>query len=90
VASYDAAVAQLNADIDSFNARADNGAFSSQSQFDRERAALQSRMDALTAETDALNAQIAHYNDLVDQLVKLDDHYSELYQHLDSTSAPKG
>ena len=88
IAAYEAAVARFNADVDSFNARASSGAFSSQAQFDRERAALIARGDALDAEVAALNAEVARYNGLVEQLTALDADYAELYSALDPTADP--
>lgn len=60
--SYNAAVAQLSADIDSFNSRAGGGTFTSQSQFNAERAALVRRTTELEAERSAINAEIDTYN----------------------------
>lgn len=60
--AYDAEAAQLSADIASFNERANSGSFSSQSQFNAERAALVRRTSALDAERDAINAYIVTYN----------------------------
>jgi hypothetical protein len=85
---YEALVAQLDADIQSFNARADSGDFDSQAQFDAERAALIARQDAAEAERLALNAQIDEYNTRVDELTALDADYADLYQQLDSTNPP--
>jgi hypothetical protein len=58
-AAYNAGYDQLNTDIEAFNAKADNGGFSSQSQFDRERSALlarQAQLDALFASVQAKTA----------------------------------
>ena len=49
-----------------------------------------SRQQSLDAERTALNAQIDHYNELVDQLTALDADYADLYQSLDSTDPPGG
>jgi hypothetical protein len=84
IAKYEAAIAAFNADVDSFNARAANGSFSSQQQFDQERAVLVARGAALDAEGDALDAEIDRYNGLVEQLTALDADYAELYSALDS------
>ncbi|MBN9606634.1 MAG: hypothetical protein J0G30_08490 [Actinomycetales bacterium] len=87
--AYESDVAALNADIDDFNARAQTpGAFSSQAEFDRERAALQARYDALENDRLALNADTDRYNAMVDQLESLDASYADLYSNLDSTQAP--
>ena len=77
-----------NADVDGFNAKADSGGFPSQQQFDAARADLVARQESLEAERSALNAQIDHYNELVDQLTALDAYYADLYQGLDSTDPP--
>ncbi|WP_309708446.1 hypothetical protein [Pseudolysinimonas sp.] len=84
IAAYEAAIADFNADVDSFNARADSGAFLTQEQFDQERAALIARSNALDAEAAALDAEIARYNGLVEQLTALDADYADLYSALDS------
>ena len=54
-AAYTAGYDQLDADVSSFNSRADSGDFTSSAQFNRERAALISRQDDL----DALFASIS-------------------------------
>ncbi len=87
-AAYDADIATLNADIDSFNQRADSGAFSSQSEFDQERAVIIARQDALEAQRVQLNADVDAYNAKVVELTSLDSERAELYQQLDSRSAP--
>lgn len=89
-AAYDAALAEYTADVDAFNAKADSGGFASQAEFDSARAALVARQKALENERAALNAQIDHYNELVDQLTALDADYADLYQGLDSTAPPGG
>jgi hypothetical protein len=85
IAAYEAAVAAFNAEVESFNARAANGSFTSQAQFDRERAALVARSQALDAEFAALDAEIARHNALVAELTALDADFAELYSALDST-----
>jgi len=87
-AAYDSGIAALNADIATFNERADAGGFSSQAEFDRERAAIIARQDALETQRLALNADVDAYNAKVAELTTLDSERAELYQHLDSHSAP--
>jgi hypothetical protein len=89
IAAYEAASAQYAADVESFNARAENGSFTSQEQFDRERANLVARGDSLDAEVAAINEQVARYNDLIAQLTALDADYAELYSALDPTADPE-
>lgn len=83
IAAYEAAIADFNADVDSFNARAANGSFTSQQQFDQERAALVARGAQIDAEGAALDAEITRYNGLVEQLTALDADYADLYSALD-------
>ncbi|TXK17300.1 hypothetical protein [Homoserinibacter sp. GY 40078] len=87
-AAYDAARAQLDADIIDFNARADAGAFASQQQFFAERAELLARGDDLEAERLALNADVDAYNEKVAELQALDADRADLYAQLDSRKAP--
>jgi len=67
-ASYTAGFDQLDADVDSFNARADAGDFSSQRQFDRERDALMQRQADLDALYASISARDADYEAKVVQL----------------------
>jgi len=67
-ASYTAGFDQLDADVDSFNARADAGDFSSQRQFDRERDALMQRQADLDALYESISARDADYEAKVVQL----------------------
>lgn len=69
--NYNRDLAQLNESINTFNRRAQNGAFSSQYAFSVERNALAAqanelttRQVALNARIDAYNADIARYNQL--------------------------
>lgn len=71
LAAYNSGYDQLNADITSFNTRADNGDFESQQQFDSERAALLSRQATLDASFTAIQAKENSYNSKVEQLSQL-------------------
>jgi hypothetical protein len=88
--AYDAALAAYDDDVAAFNEKADAGEFGNQAEFDAARAALVTRQKNLETERTALNAQVDHYNDLVDQLTTLDADYADLYQSLDSTDPPSG
>jgi hypothetical protein len=61
-AAYNTNIAQLSRDIESFNARANSGSFSSASQFNNERAALLARSNQTDAERDRISADIDAYN----------------------------
>jgi len=67
-ASYTAGFDQLDADVDSFNARADAGDFSSQRQFNRERDALVQRQADLDALYESISARDADYQAKLAQL----------------------
>lgn len=85
---YDQKLAQLNSDIAAFNQKAQNGGFSSQQEYDSERADLVARSNQLNDERTKINNDVNHYNNLVAQLKALDAKYQDLYQNLDSTQAP--
>jgi hypothetical protein len=68
-ASYTAGFDLLDADVESFNQRADNGGFSSQAQFNRERDALLQRQDDLDALYASISERDASYQA---KLVELD------------------
>lgn len=89
-AAYDDALAAYDADVAAFNEKADSGGFTSQAQFDTERAALVARQRDLSREQKALNQKVEEYNSLVAQLTALDADYADLYHSLDSTSGPSG
>lgn len=90
IAGHRAATAALEADILAFNARADAGDFSSQAQFDRERAALVERSERLDQEATAINADIDRFNTLAEELTALDADYADLYESLDPFAPPPG
>lgn len=90
-ANYDTDLAQLNLDIQSFNARANtSGGFGSQSEFNVARAGLMQRTAALNARQDALNARIHAYNALVDSLNKIAVHVNKLNESINGVDAPSG
>jgi cell division protein FtsB len=77
-AAYNAGYDQLGKDIADFNARANNGSFTSQSQFDSERAALIARQSALDADYASIAARQTQYNALLDQLRALNAQAEDL------------
>ncbi|QWT24352.1 hypothetical protein KPL76_02800 [Subtercola sp. PAMC28395] len=82
---YTADIDTLNADISSFNSRADSGGFSSESSFTAARSVIQQRSDELKARYDTIQADISHYNDLRSQLKALDSQAAELNRSINST-----
>lgn len=85
---YEADLAQLNVDIQSFNARATGGGFSSQSAFTAARSALLARAANLNARSDALNSRVAAYNQDVKTINSLSAQTEELYSSLKGVATP--
>ncbi len=81
-ASYNAGYDQLNADIATFNDRAGNGDFDSQSQFNAERNDLIARQADLDALYASIDARAQQYDDLVAQLDDLNAQVDELNQSI--------
>ncbi len=78
----------LNADIATFNTRANNGDFSSQAQFNNERAILAARVEDLNNQRASINQDIALYNEILAEYNIVASEASELYESIDSTLAP--
>lgn len=95
-AAYNAGYDQLGADVADFNARAQSGQFSSQSEFQAERDTLVARQDDLDALYGSIADRKSQYNDLVAQLDSLNAEGAELNKSInieprDSTGvAPSG
>jgi hypothetical protein len=68
---YNSGYDQLNSDVADFNNRANNGGFSSQEEFDQERAALIARQQALDALYASIVSRNATYEKKVEQLSQL-------------------
>jgi len=84
--SYDAAAVQLSTDISSFNDRARSGAFTSQAQFNAERAALIRRSNALNEDRVKINARIATYNTYYNEYQEIAKQVEVLNDSIDSYS----
>lgn len=85
---YNQATVQLNADIQSFNNRANGGGFSSQAQFNSERAALVARVENLDAQRNAINSDRDRFNNLREELVAIASESNALNRSIDSSLAP--
>lgn len=86
--SYNSGVAQLNQDINSFNARAEKGNFSSQAEFSNERARLTARAAALDTQRQSINGSITEYGKLRDELLTISSQSEALNKSIDSKLAP--
>lgn len=86
--AYNQATARLNADIEGFNNRANSGNFSSQAQFNSERAALVARVADLESQRAAINANRERYNNLREELVAIASESAALNRSIDSSLAP--
>ena len=87
---YNRDILVLSADIDDFNRRAENNGFSSQAQFNQERAALVARSNQLDDRREAINADIATYNATYDEYQDVASQVEALNKSIDSfeTLAP--
>ena len=84
-ASYNAGYDQLNSDIADFNTRAENGDFTSQSQFNTERNGLIARQADLDAFYSTIDDRKKQYDALVTQLDDLNAQVKELNQSINIT-----
>lgn len=86
--AYNSEVAQLNADIRSFNQQADSGGFNDRNQFDQRRAALVSRVSQLNALRDKINGDIATFDSLQNELASIASQNDQLNRSINSSLAP--
>lgn len=82
--AYDAAARQLSTDITTFNNKASNGGFTSQTQFNSERFALVRRSQNLEAERQAINNDIVTYNDYYTEYQDISKEIEVLNNSIDS------
>lgn len=83
-AQYNTDAAQLSADISRFNQRAQDGDFTSITQFNSERAALVARSNQLEQDRQAINASIDVYSNKYDQYQGIAAELEGLNSSLDS------
>jgi hypothetical protein len=86
---YNYDITTLNSAIEDFNSRAESGNFLSQTEFDAERTALQSRIAELKNRQLRINNDVATYNLQREELLALNVTVQELNSKLDSTSVPQ-
>ncbi len=82
--TYNASLTEYSSAIESFNQRATSGGFSSNAQFNTERAALVARSAQLEADRLAINAQIATYNSYHEEYKKIGEQIKTLNEGMDS------
>lgn len=85
---YNESVQVLNVDIALFNKRATAGDFTSQGQFNSERAALSSRVASTDAMRKNINDEIAKYNLILTEYNSIASQSKKLYNSINSTLAP--
>jgi hypothetical protein len=85
---YNIDVKTLTKDIASFNKRASIGDFTSQSQFNTERATLSVRLAKLNAKSVSINKNIDKYNAMLNEYNAIATQSKKLYNSIDSTLAP--
>lgn len=82
--SYDTAAASLRQDVEAFNQRAQSGGFSTQSQFNRERAELVARSNELDRIRQAINGDIVTYNEYYSEYQDIAKQIEVLNSSIDS------
>ncbi len=87
-ASYESQAGTLQSDIASFNRRASQGEFESQSEFNRERQSLVARSTALEGLRIEINTTISRYNSLVNELNSIATETNALNRSIDSSLEP--
>jgi hypothetical protein len=87
-ATYNSEVNRLNQDIANFNARASSGAFSSQAQFNSERAQLTNRAAALETMRASINTDREQYEAMRAELTSIASESEALNKSIDSSLAP--
>jgi len=87
-AQYNADVQAVNSSITTFNSNASNGYFTSQSQFNAERANLTSQVSNLSQARAKINSDITKYGTLLDEYNSIASESKKLNNSLDSTLVP--
>lgn len=87
-AKYNADVTALNSDIATFNARANSGDFTSQSEFYAQRAVLTQRLANLQTTRAAIDNDISQYKAMLEEYNSIASQSKKLYSIIDSTLAP--
>jgi chromosome segregation ATPase len=86
--AYEQARDRLRRDIASFNQRAESGRYSTQTEFARDRASLQTRQAELERQRQQINSLVERYNQQVAQLNAIGGKINSLSESLDSRLAP--
>lgn len=87
-AEYNSDVQTINNDIAAFNIRAANGNFTSQAQFNSQRAALTQQVTDLQALRASIDDSISQYQTMLTEYNSLAAQSKKLYSIIDSTLAP--
>lgn len=86
--AYNNEVNKLTQDIAMFNAKANNGGFSSEAAFQNERMAIINRANQLDQRRVRISSSIAEYNRLRDELAAVASESEALNRSIDSSLAP--
>lgn len=90
LSGYQTDLAQLNTDIADFNAKTNAGVFRTTSAFNAARQALVSRVNAINARRESVNADITAYNALVAEQNKLAVRVEQLNSSINAAPAAGG
>ena len=85
---YNSDVADINSDITAFNKKANSGGFTSLSQFNNEKSLLLARVADLENDRATINANIAKFNELINEYNSISSQSKKLNNSIDSTLAP--
>ncbi len=87
-AQYNIDAQTLTQDVTAFDKRAKIGDFTSQGQFDTERAVLSARITSTNTKSKSINSDIAKYNAILDEYNSIASQSKKLYNSIDSSLAP--
>lgn len=83
-AEYQREMSNLNASISQFNAWARNGHYTSQEEFEADRARLQSEIGAMNARRNEINSKVDYFNSLSERLRQISIESKQLTESIDS------
>ena len=84
VAEYQLEMSNLNANISQFNTWARNGYYTSQWEFEADRAKLQSEIGAMNMRRDEINSKVDYFNSLTQRLNQISIESKQLTDSIDS------
>jgi hypothetical protein len=87
-ADYNKDISEFNQDVRQFERQADANEFSSQAEIDTQRSGLLGRASLLDARRDLIKSEVAEYERLRNELMKISSQSEALNRSIDSSLAP--